>query len=135
MHFQPLRQHVIAKVLKIVSKEVTGLCSITNPSLLRKTEKADLEKFDFELVCNEWLFVLFISIDILYQQENPNFNLVWRPCSGWVFSLEAAKQRYVRDCFRHGYPLKKQVKGMWFHFKQPLVVGRGGGGGRKRVAC
>jgi len=54
MNCQPLRQHVIEKVLKIVSKEVTGLCSKSNPSMLRKTEKADLENFDFELLCNEW---------------------------------------------------------------------------------
>lgn len=54
MNCQPLRQHVIEKVLKIASKEVTGLCSKSNPSMLRKTEKADLENFDFELLCNEW---------------------------------------------------------------------------------
>ena len=39
--------------MKIVSKEVTGLCSKTNPSLLRKKGKEDLEKFDLELVCSE----------------------------------------------------------------------------------
>ena len=54
MNCQPLRQHIIEKVLKIASKEVTGLCSKSNPSMLRKTEKADLENFDFELLCNEW---------------------------------------------------------------------------------
>ena len=41
-------------MLKIVSKEVTGLCSNSNPSLLRKSGKKDLEKFDLERVCNKW---------------------------------------------------------------------------------
>ena len=54
MKCQPLRQHVTQQMLKIVSKEVTGLCSNSNPSLLRKSGKKDLEKFDLELVCNEW---------------------------------------------------------------------------------
>ena len=54
MKCQPLRQLVIQKVLNMVSKEVTGLCSKSNPSLLRKSAKADLEKFDLELLCNEW---------------------------------------------------------------------------------
>ena len=47
-------QHVIEKVMKVVSKEVAGLCSKTNPSLLRKTGKGDLENFDLEHVCSEW---------------------------------------------------------------------------------
>ena len=73
MNCQPLRQHVIEKVLKIASKEVTGLCSKSNPSMLRKTEKADLENFDFELLCNEWrksTCVLRISANFLRQQKN-----------------------------------------------------------------
>ena len=54
MNCKSVRNHVVEKVMKIVSKEVSDLCSKRNPSLLRKTEKADLEKFDLELVCNEW---------------------------------------------------------------------------------
>lgn len=54
MNCQPLRKAVTEKVLKTVSKGISGLCSKSNPSLLRKSEKADLEKFDFQLVCNEW---------------------------------------------------------------------------------
>ena len=49
-----VRNHIVEKVMKVVSKEVTGLCSKTNPSLLRKTGKEDLEKFDMEHVCKEW---------------------------------------------------------------------------------
>ena len=39
--------------MKVVSKEVTGLCSKANPSILRKRGKKDL-KFDIEDVCKEW---------------------------------------------------------------------------------
>ena len=48
------RNHIVEKVMEVVSKEVTGLCSKTNPSLLRKTEKEDLEKYDMRHVCKEW---------------------------------------------------------------------------------
>ena len=54
MKCQPLRQHVTQKMLKIVSKEVTGLCSKSKPSLLRESGKKDLLKFNLGLVCNEW---------------------------------------------------------------------------------
>ena len=54
MNCPPVKKHVIEKVMKVVSKEVAGLCSKTNPSLLRKTAKEDLEKFDLEHVCSEW---------------------------------------------------------------------------------
>lgn len=54
MDCPPVRNHIVEKVMKVVSKEVTGLCSKTNPSLLRKTGKEDLEKFDMEHVCKEW---------------------------------------------------------------------------------
>ena len=39
---------------KQLSNEVTGLCSKANPSILRKTGKRDLEKFEIEDVCKEW---------------------------------------------------------------------------------
>ena len=56
MNCLPVKKHVIEKVMKVVSKEVAGLCSKTNPSLLRirKTGKGDLEKVDLEHVCSEW---------------------------------------------------------------------------------
>ena len=54
MSCQSVQKHVVEKVLKIVTKEVAGLRSKTNPSILRKCEKEDLEKFDLHLVCNEW---------------------------------------------------------------------------------
>ena len=40
------KSHFRKKGMKVVSKEVIGLCSKTNPSLVRKTGKKDLEKFD-----------------------------------------------------------------------------------------
>ena len=54
MNCPPVRNHIVEKVMKVVSKEASGLCSKTNPSLLRKTGKEDLEKFDLEHVCKEW---------------------------------------------------------------------------------
>ena len=49
-----LRNHVIENVLKTLSKEVAALCSKKNPSILRKSGKGDLAKFDLQLLCNEW---------------------------------------------------------------------------------
>ena len=77
MNCQPLRQHVIEKVLKIASKEVTGLCSKSNPSMLRKSEKADLENFDFELLCHEWrerapVFYAFLLTSCINQRTKSN---------------------------------------------------------------
>ena len=54
MNCSTVKKHVIEKIMKAVSKEVAGLCSKTNPSLLRKRAKEDLEKFDLEHVCSEW---------------------------------------------------------------------------------
>ena len=54
MNCLPVRNHILGKAMKVVSNEVTGLCSKANPSILRKTGKKDLEKFDIEDVCKEW---------------------------------------------------------------------------------
>ena len=54
MNCLPVKKHVIEKVMKVVTKEVADLCSKTNPSLLRKSGKGDLEKFHLEHVCSEW---------------------------------------------------------------------------------
>ena len=54
MNCLPVKKHVIEKVMKVVSKEVAGLCSKTNPSLLRKSGKGNLKKFHLEHVCSEW---------------------------------------------------------------------------------
>lgn len=49
-----LRAEVIAQVLRVVTKEVSDLCSIKNPSLLRKTSKEDLVNFELNKICDEW---------------------------------------------------------------------------------
>ena len=54
MNCHSVRKHIVEKVLKIVNKEVAELCSTRKPSILRKIDKEDLEKFDLQLVCDEW---------------------------------------------------------------------------------
>ena len=49
-----IKNHIIENTLKTLSKEVESLCSRNNPSLLRKSSKEDLAKFDFQLLRNEW---------------------------------------------------------------------------------
>ena len=49
-----LTKHVLQNVLRLLSSEVCGLCSRSNPSLLRKCDKDDLIKFDFQSLCEEW---------------------------------------------------------------------------------
>ena len=49
-----LRNHVIEKTLRVLSKEVAALCSKKNPSLLRKSSKEDLINFDLQGLCSEW---------------------------------------------------------------------------------
>ena len=49
-----LTKHVLQNVLRLLSSEVCGLCSRSNPSLLRKCDKDDLIKFDFLSLCEEW---------------------------------------------------------------------------------
>ena len=105
MNCQPLRQHVIKKVLKIASKEVIGLCSKSNPSMLRKTGKADLVNFDFELLCNEWherapVFYTFLLTSCINNRTKSNT---------WFGSLALAglillKQRNEFYRFRDGCP-------------------------------
>ena len=54
MRSRELRTSVIQKVLELVAKEITGLCSRKNPSLLRKTSKSDLVNFSLQSLCEEW---------------------------------------------------------------------------------
>ena len=49
-----LTKHVLQNVLRLLLSEVCGLCSRSNPSLLRKCDKNDLIKLDFQLLCEEW---------------------------------------------------------------------------------
>ena len=54
MNCQPVRKHILEKTLGILKKEVLGLCSKNNPSLLRKSSKEGLTDFDLQHVCEEW---------------------------------------------------------------------------------
>ena len=49
-----LTKRVLQSVLRLLSSEVCGLCSRSNPSLLRKCDKDDLIKLDFQSLCEEW---------------------------------------------------------------------------------
>lgn len=54
MNCLPVRDHVVEKVMKAVSQEVTGLASRQTLRFLEKTGKEDLAKFDLENVSKEW---------------------------------------------------------------------------------
>ena len=60
-----LREKVIDCLLQLIKTEIDGLCSVKNPSILRKTTKEDLLEFSLEKVCSEWaerapIFYLFL---------------------------------------------------------------------------
>lgn len=49
-----LNKLVVHNVMKLLSNEVSALCSRNNPSLLRKCGKKDLVNFDLQSLCEEW---------------------------------------------------------------------------------
>lgn len=49
-----MRIHVVSSVIKAVSKEVSGLCGKSRPSLLTKTSKEDFQNFNLQKLCEEW---------------------------------------------------------------------------------
>ena len=54
MNCPTVRIHIVSSVIKAVSKEVSGLCGKSRPSILRKTSKEDLQNFDLQKLCEEW---------------------------------------------------------------------------------
>ena len=54
MNCQPVRKHILERTLGTLKREVLGLCSKNNPSLLRKSSKDGLTEFDLKCVCEEW---------------------------------------------------------------------------------
>jgi hypothetical protein len=82
--------------MKLLSNEVSALCSRNNPSLLRKCGKKDLVNFDLQSLCEEWkerapLFFSFLMTcctneavkwlpsaavagSVLLKQRNPQMN-------------------------------------------------------------
>ena len=78
-----LRNHVIENALKTLSKEVAALCSKKNPSILRKSGKEDLAKFDLQLLCKERapLFYSFLMTSAVNKRT--------KECS-WFLSIAIA---------------------------------------------
>lgn len=49
-----VRKQLLVKTFQLMSKEITSLCSIKTPSLLRKSGKEDLSNFNLQNICEEW---------------------------------------------------------------------------------
>ena len=62
MNCLPVKKRRIAKVMKV---EAVGLCSKTNPSLLRKTGKGDLENLTWNMFVVSGVKELLFSIPSL----------------------------------------------------------------------
>ena len=79
MNCASVSKHIIAKVMKLVSREAHSLCSRKNPSLLRKTGKEELENFDLEEVCSEWRerAPLFYSFLLTSATNKTTTNFAW----------------------------------------------------------
>ena len=80
MRSQELRTSVIEKVLELVAKEITGLCSRKHHSLLRKTSKSDLVNFRLQSLCEEWKAraPIFYSFLLTVTQSNASTS-TWFP--------------------------------------------------------
>ena len=80
MNCLPLREEIIRKVLDVVAKEVSDLCSTSNPSILRKCSKEDLVKFDLQKLCEEWSQRAPVFYSFLLTSSSKNSaNVNWRP--------------------------------------------------------
>jgi len=80
---EPVRKEVVKKILGIVKNEVDDLCSRQKPSMLRKSGKDDLMKFDLQLLCQEWmskapLFYSFL-LTCASSKNTSNTTLNWFP--------------------------------------------------------
>ncbi|KAK3709658.1 hypothetical protein QZH41_010997 [Actinostola sp. cb2023] len=80
---EPVRKEVVKKILGIVKNEVDDLCSRQKPSMLRKSGKDDLMKFDMQLLCQEWmskapLFYSFL-LTCASSKNTSNTTLNWFP--------------------------------------------------------
>ena len=76
-----IRKQVIQKVLGIISREVSDLCSRKKPSMLRKSAKDDLIEYNLELLCEEWkkrapLFYSFLLTSCATKRTE---NMTWLP--------------------------------------------------------
>lgn len=87
-----VRTHIIQRVLRIVSGEITGLCSIKRPSLLRKSGKDDLENFDLKKICDEWKERAPVFYSFLLTSCTTNREATWFPSVALAGSI-LLKQR------------------------------------------
>ena len=95
MHCPPVRDHVVEKVMKAVSKEVTGLYSRTKLSLFRKMRKDGQAKFDLENVCKEWherapLCYSFL-VTSAAKKEYEKLSMAWKCLTCGICSVKTEK--------------------------------------------
>ena len=94
-----LREKVIDCLLQLIKTEIAGLCSVKNPSILRKTTKEDLLEFSLEKVCSEWA------------ERAPIFYLFLRGCCSkckstakdleWFPAMAVAGSVLLKQCNKH----------------------------------
>lgn len=86
---------VVSKVFDTLAKEVSGLCSRKNPSILRKTNKNDLVNFKLESLGEEWkkrapLFYSFLLTSSVTKRKASS--TLWLPSMSLAGSI-LLKQR------------------------------------------
>ena len=89
-----VKKYILEKVLKLLTLQVSGLCSRRKPSLLRSKTKNELSSFEFKNLCLEWkerapLFYAFLMTIAFAKMKN---NLQWLPCIAVAGSI-LLKQR------------------------------------------
>lgn len=79
--FKSLTKQMVQGVLRLLSNEVCGSCSRSNPSLFRKCNRESLVNFSFQSVCEEWksrapMFYSFLMTCSRFctEQRNPQMN-------------------------------------------------------------
>ncbi len=76
-----LKKYVLEKVLKLLTLQVSGLCSRRKPSILRSKTKDELAGFEFKKLCLGWkerapLFYAFLMTVVSVKKDS---NLQWLP--------------------------------------------------------
>lgn len=74
-----VRNYILGNVMKVVLKEVIGLCFKVNFLIFRKMGKKDLEKFDIEDVCKEWCerVLVFYFFFFMFVVNKNMKNFMW----------------------------------------------------------
>lgn len=73
MQVNEIKENVIDVISRVITDEIKGLCTVSNPSLLRQTTKDDLKKFTWKKVHDELkertpVFLRFIEASV----QNPS---------------------------------------------------------------